>query len=380
MLEDEGWEDRIRQLAAARQNGQQPPDDGRIFITRRGNADTIEPVQFAWKDWIELGVGNVLVGAGGVGKGLLAARLIAEWTQGNLPGEFEGEPINVLVIAHEDRQHNTWDPRILAAGGDLSRVHYLTYAEDVVREKRIPFEFNRHCARLERLMLEQDLRGAFFDQVFDHFAPDANGMLPQDTRQQLRLVGEMLGDINRFGIYSAHPNKGHGKSLRDLVGGSHQLVEVARCGLFVGYHPDEDGVRVVVRDKGNHSGPQTGGIRFKVQGDLVINPKTGQPVPAGRIDGLAHEEERLSLRDLSVDPATNRGPSKKQQALTVILELVADGGWHPRAKAEQLCEAAGYTGGTFKEAFSEADSKGLIETEQDEHKRGRPVIYRRKEK
>jgi hypothetical protein len=276
-----------------------------------------------------------------------------------------------LIVASEDAQHNTWDPRILAAGGDLSRVHYLAYAPHVTPAMRTPFEFNRHCARLDQLIEEQEIKGVYFDAVYDHFSPDANGNLPKDVRQQLLQVKDVLRDRDCFGVYTVHPNKQHGKSLRDLVGGSHQLVEVARCGLFIGYHPDEKGARVMVFDKGNHTDERTG-IKFTAEGAVVPNPETGKLIPTGRIR-MGDEEEGLTLRDLSVDPITKReGPSKEEQCRTAIIELLADGEWHRKAEVEEHCGALDFKGGTFRRAFEGAP----LEVRQDKHARGQPIECR----
>jgi hypothetical protein len=374
---DPGEVDWMLVTDGAAKNGDRPKAGAagaNIFTTVRGDPDAIEPSRYAWDDWVELGVWNVLVGAGNAGKGLLIAWLFAGLTRGTIPGELQDQPTNVLVVANEDGRHNTWDPRILAAGGDLGRVHYLAYADHVTPAQRVPFEFNKHCALLEETLVEKDIAGVYFDQVFDHFAPDANGNLPMDVRRQLYMVKETLGKHDRFGIYTCHPNKGHGKSLRDLVGGSHQLVELARNGLFLGYHPDEDGVRVLVRDKGNHSAAQVHGLRFEVESATQLNTKKNLLVPAGRLSDIRDEEDGLTLRDLSVDPVSRRdkGPTKEQQANAVIVQVAADGGLHPKRVAEDRCGELGISKATFDRAWETAP----IVKEHDKTKRGSPVDYR----
>ena len=102
--------------------------DGHIFVTVQGDPEEIRQPRFAWEGRVLLGAWNVLVGSGGVGKGLLIAWLVAGWSRGGLPGHFQSQPIDILIVADEDSRHDTWDPRIMSAGGDLSRVHYLAYA------------------------------------------------------------------------------------------------------------------------------------------------------------------------------------------------------------------------------------------------------------
>jgi AAA domain len=318
---------------------------------------------------------NLLLGAGDVGKGLLVAWIVARLTRGELPGKFYGRPIELLIVAHEDARKRVWDPRITAAGGDLSRVHYLDYTPDLDRKERVPFEFNKHIERLEQLLVGLDLQGVFFDQVLDHFSPTSEGMMPGETRRELHQLADLVQETDRFGIFNAHPNKGHGRSIRQLVGGSHQFVEVARTGSVLAYHPDEEHVRVLVLDKGNNLAPRRQGLRFRIDGASVIAGDTGRMVRTSQIVDIREEEEGLTLRDLSIDPITERGPgpTKKGQCESAIIELLADGDWHERSElVEYCCDELDFTESTFKRVLADVP----LEHRRDETKQGKPASYR----
>ena len=91
---------------------------------------TVQPVavDYLWKPYLPLGKLCSLEGDPGTGKSTLTATLAAYVTTGQLfPGEADTnrEPRNALFLQCEDDLADTFLPRLVAAGADVSRVYAL---------------------------------------------------------------------------------------------------------------------------------------------------------------------------------------------------------------------------------------------------------------
>jgi putative DNA primase/helicase len=80
-------------------------------------------VVWHWKPFVQVGTFHLLAGDGKVGKGVWLAGLAAAITQGKTDATAESQ--NVLIVASEDSAAVDLKPRIVAAGGDPSRIILL---------------------------------------------------------------------------------------------------------------------------------------------------------------------------------------------------------------------------------------------------------------
>lgn len=90
--------------------------------------DTIKPksVIWHWKPFVQQSAFHLLAGRGGAGKGSWLALMTAAMTRGESE-HLHGEPRNVIIVASEDSASVDLVPRIMAAGGILSRVFLLKH-------------------------------------------------------------------------------------------------------------------------------------------------------------------------------------------------------------------------------------------------------------
>jgi hypothetical protein len=74
-----------------------------------------------------LPVGQLVLGAGRekLGKSTAFVWMAARASRGELPGDLEGEPSNVVFISAEDDVDRTLKPRAIAAGADHHRLYFL---------------------------------------------------------------------------------------------------------------------------------------------------------------------------------------------------------------------------------------------------------------
>ena len=105
-----------------------------------------------------LGKYSTIIGHPGLGKSLLTTDLAARVSMGAPgPGSDEpGEPGDAVMIQNEDDAEDTGVPRLIAAGADLKRVHFLTGIAAYDKTGQRPFTLEDVWA-IERLSLIRSL-------------------------------------------------------------------------------------------------------------------------------------------------------------------------------------------------------------------------------
>ena len=90
----------------------------------------IQRLRWLWAYRYKVRSLGLLAGWEGLGKSLITCWLAAQVTKGELPGELEGKPGNVITVASEDDFEDTIVPRLMAAGADLTRVYRVNAVTD----------------------------------------------------------------------------------------------------------------------------------------------------------------------------------------------------------------------------------------------------------
>ncbi len=216
--------------------------------TRPADLARVRPISWLWARRLPFGYLSLLIGAEGIGKGVLAARITARATRGELPGNSTGEPIRVLVIGDEDDFDSVIVPRLYVAGADLSRVETLSEESDGdlidVRADAVP---------LRDLLRDGGFRLLYIDHLLDVLALDVDDWRSKPVREALRPLRRAARDLDICVLATLHPNKGARSSFRDLISGTHAFNAASRSSLLLAPHPDDENRRVVVRGKGNLS-------------------------------------------------------------------------------------------------------------------------------
>ncbi|MGZ6637859.1 MAG: AAA family ATPase [Solirubrobacteraceae bacterium] len=249
----------------------------------------MRPMRWLWSRRIPIGVPSLVVGEEGMGKGTLAAWMIARATCGELDGDFKDEPIRVLVIGDEDAFEPIWVPRLYAAGADLAMVRTLDDGEYLD-------DLTKRASDLAATVKQEGIRLVLLDALLDHI-PGGDGGAgiynPKSVREALLPLRRIAGEQEIAAVGLMHPIKGNVSAFRQLLAGSHQFNAISRSSLLLGEDPDDDHGRVLVRGKGNHSAAPAS-FEFKIAAQIVeLNDHTFE-VP--RVVG-GHEGDR-TMRDL----------------------------------------------------------------------------------
>lgn len=168
---------------------------------RQPDMSLARPTRWAWQHRIAVGYLNLLVGDEGIGKGVLAAWLIARLRYGDLPGNFRHEPVMVGIVADEDSFNDVWTPRLYAVGADLSFVRHIEHPQ----EGYLNLSNDR-----EALEIAVDLDGfkvVYFDQLLDNLDALVDEYKQKAVRHALRPLRRIGRDFDIAVLAGLHPNK-----------------------------------------------------------------------------------------------------------------------------------------------------------------------------
>jgi energy-coupling factor transporter ATP-binding protein EcfA2 len=304
--EIEASADRHKRDILARRRAQdlaEAEGDGLREITAIRASDIVpKRVRWLWapgdegKGRIPLGELTLIVGRGGIGKSTLLAEFAAWITRGEMRGEYYGTPKDVLYVANEDSLEYTVAPRLLAAGADMSRVHFIGVSM-IGRPAKVLLPSD--CAGLAQYAKENNAAAIMLDPL------SSNLKLKQGTGNEIRPIVEAVRSMAESAgvacVGLAHTRKAASSNLLDALLGSVELGNVCRSAMGV-MRDDEadDGSVVLSQEKNNLGDVNVDSYKYKIanatmwQGEEVLS--------TGRIEWLGRTPVKVS--DMMHESAT----------------------------------------------------------------------------
>jgi hypothetical protein len=225
----------------------------RKITLRRMSTVTTRVPQWVWKHsdhpCIQLGTFAMFAGKSGVGKSTAARWFAARLTRGELPGVWEGHPMNVAVIMQEEQTDMTIAPSLIAAQADMQRVF-----DPIIRESGTEqlFASLRDEQEFTELLLDYKIRAVFVDPVMSTLSGKMDAYRNNEVRQFLMPYTRIAKAINGIVVGVHHFRKGITESVMDSLTGSSAFVELPRA--VFGFATDNTGFCVMEQVK-NSAGP-----------------------------------------------------------------------------------------------------------------------------
>jgi len=215
-------------------------------------------LHWLWEKRILRGKLTLLDADPGLGKSLITLDLAARITAGRpMPDGTPGLQGNVILIAPEDDIADTIKPRVLAAGGDPSRIRVLTVITHPdpstgrlhLERFTLPTHFNTLFQSVERtkavLVIIDPLISVLDRNISVSHDQDMRSVLPS-------LAGLALYADCAF-LLVRHLNKGSLNNPLYRGSGSIGIIASARTGLLVVRDPNDENKRVLTTTKNNLS-------------------------------------------------------------------------------------------------------------------------------
>lgn len=282
---------------------------------------TPEPIHWLWDGWLAKGKLHIFAGAAGTGKTTIAIALAATITIG---GKFpDGSKCNVgsvLIWSGEDSPADTLVPRLMAAGADLRKVHFVgdTTANYELRAFDPATDMQ---SLMHKAATIADLSLLIIDPIVNAVAGDShkNG----EVRRALQPVVDFGEKLNCAVLGITHFSKGgQGKEPLERVTGSLAFGALARIVLATAKIIEGDTTRRIVCRAKSNIGIDDGGFEYDLQQKEV---KTGI-FSSYALWGDAIEG---SARELLAEPDNREmgenGNSALDDAKDFLRELLAEG-------------------------------------------------------
>lgn len=224
----------------------------------------VEPISWIWEGWLARGKLHILAGMAGTGKTTISMALAATVSRGDfLPGGTKSEKGSVLIWTGEDSRSDTLLPRLIAAGADLKKIHFVD--DIIINSERRAFDpAIDMLSLLNKAKCISDLSLLIIDPIVNAVSGDShkNG----EVRRALQPVVEFGEKLNCAVLGITHFSKGgQGKNPLERVTGSLAFGALARIVLVaakVGLGNEDR--RVFCRAKSN-IGSDSGGFEYNLK-------------------------------------------------------------------------------------------------------------------
>lgn len=288
-----------------------------------------EEVSWLWLNRIPLGMITVLDGDPGKGKSMMTMDLASRITTGNdMPDGTIGLDGGVVVLNAEDDMAKTILPRIIAAGGDPSRIKVIgTVPIDGKSGERL-VTLPEDIPLIRDAVREMDAKLVIIDPIMSYLG-ELRGNSDQDVRAALLPLKEMAAQEQVAVVLVRHLNKTVGSNALYRGSGSIGFVGVARQALIVAEDPDNPLHRVVAVTKSNLGGYATS-LVFGIDTDCEGRARVGW------MGESSHNADALVAAPKEGDD----DKSHVQEACDILAELLKDGP-KPMNELKQEASAAG---------------------------------------
>ena len=283
-----------------------PASDG-VVLTRASDLKATA-IDWLWLNWLARGKLGILAGPPGQGKTTIAIASIATVTVGGAwPDGTRCKPGNALMWSGEDDPADTLVPRLIAAGADLSRVHFVTGSR--IDGEVVPFDPARDLVKLTaQAEAIGDIHLLVVDPVVSAIAGDSHKNT--EVRRALQPLVDLGSYLNAAVLGISHFSKGTaGRDPTERVTGSVAFGAVARVVMVaakVKSESDCEDRRILARAKSN-IGPDDGGFEYSLEQVETLPGITASRVLWGKsIDGTARE----LLTDPDQEPRDDESSAK----------------------------------------------------------------------
>lgn len=285
-----------------------------------------EPIDWLWPGYLAGGKLHIAAGSPGTGKTTIGLSLAAAITAAGPWPDGSRAPLgDVAIWSGEDCAADTLVPRLLAAGGDLARVLFVSATRESGGERR-PFDPATDTRHLARALAGRNVRLLIVDPVVSAVAGDSHKNT--ETRRALQPLVDLAATTGCAVLGITHFSKGtQGRDPVERVTGSIAFGALARLVFAAAKATDDDADadgcdRLFVRGKSN-IGPDGGGWRYA----LEQVPVPGHPLlTASRVRwGAALEgeaRELLATAEAASDPEERNALA---DAVAFLRDLLADG-------------------------------------------------------
>jgi len=248
----------------------EPASSRRVAIMVRGDKVALKSIKWSWKHRFAFGKLALIAGDPGLGKSQIALDIAARHTTGELwPVDGGHAPLcEVIVLTAEDGMNDTAAPRLVAAGADMSKIHFLRGTKVVGSRDEELFDLTRDVAVLrDELNRNPNIKVIVIDPLTAYLG-ETQAQRNTQVRRALAPLVRLIEETGVLIIAINHLNKSQGKAIYRVLD-SIAFVALGRILHRVVEDAENPANRKFVCGKTN-IGPKPAGLTFICQLTPVI--------------------------------------------------------------------------------------------------------------
>lgn len=282
--------------------GAQAATGREIRWTRGDQIDTAVPV-WAWayggRGRIQLGTLALFAGRPGAGKSTAARWFAAQATIGRLEGIWDGQPQHVAYIAAEESARYTIGPGLMAAGADMSRIHFPAVYHDGQSAQLLSIIDE---AALTDYLLSRGITVVIVDPLMSTITAGADINKNNEVRAQIAPWSRIADTANGIVLGVAHLRKSGIGDVVAAVTGSSAFGELARAVFGFAKNPEDD-TRVMSQHK-NSTGHEDLSVTYQIESETVM-VATGETAEVGKF--VITGDSEVTVEDILSDGMQQSG-------------------------------------------------------------------------
>jgi len=243
---------------------------GRTMKFVRG--DSIKPVRlkWLWRGRILADKLNVFSGEPDVGKGMttvdLAARITRHHDFPDCKNELDG-PKDVVFLSSEDDMEDTIVPRLIVAGADMSRIHFVEISENTTKtvEEGIVC-LDRDLPALEEMVKQYPDTVLIIPDPVIAFLGDADPNKDRDVRPIYSKMKNFAKKLNVGWLFVNHWNKNQNATSINRTSGAKTMVSAPRATWMFTKSPEDPTRFLMMKGKGNLSSNTVKTLAYRIKG------------------------------------------------------------------------------------------------------------------
>lgn len=258
-----GWQHQHETGGQQRAESHKPPPAGGRFMPELLCAKDIPPefVQWLWTGRVPLGRGTLVAGRGGLGKTLLLCNMAATVSRGRFwPDGHKSPRGDVLFLSAEDEPADTLVPRAMAAGAELTRIHFLRGAVAEVeseggKQKKVRKSIDLKAGMdiiAEAVDRLPELKLVIIDPIGSYLGRGTDSHRDNEVREALDGIARLAAERGFAVVFIAHVNKSSMNAFADdAILGSRAFSTFCRATQHLVGDPDDKARRLLMPGKCN---------------------------------------------------------------------------------------------------------------------------------
>jgi hypothetical protein len=329
----------------------QEPSEDREESTRRvvlTPASQVRPkvVHWLWESRLPKGALTLLAGREGLGKSTLCVYLAAQVTRGTLAGQSFGKPASVVWVTSEDDPGYNVVPRLMAAGADLDRVHFLEVR--LLSGGTVPPVLPLDLERVEATIREVGAVLMVVDPLVSVLDSRLDSHKDHSVRQALDPISKLARDAEVTVLGITHVGKSRQGDFSDRVLGSRGFTGAARSVLALMKDPDDpEERRLCLGLQKSNYGDRHAVPTLSIEVQSAIVPVGDEAASVGKVVMLG--ETTRSISDLLADSDDLGERADRDEAEDWLRTYLEErGGEAPAADIRKDCQKDGISYDTLK--------------------------------